>query len=335
MAKSNIELITDRGVMRKTLRSIRPTRIAVAYVGANWKSLLGATNRLREIVLAPIPGTNPTAVAAIARNIGWENVHFLDQLHAKLYLGAGRGMFGSANLSANAFADGTTQLYELMAATTDDLLLAQLCREFEAYVGLAKDAYRDTPAKKARLKALAAAQPDIQAARVKMERRSPAPTMAEYKVGSRAIHLEWFDGAYGKGGDPDDTDWMNLVVGSRKREVRAGNWLLEWRCTPTGRVGKNFSLEWMRIDVVRLDRGEDEDYVDQVAERVCPPAYSVPFRLDARLKKVFREQIMENNDLRPHGEANEIMPTPSRSRVDRFLRQLQERYLGSLPKSAR
>lgn len=326
MAASTIQLIADRGVMRKTLRFIRPTRIAVAYVGADWRDLLGASSRLREIVLAPIPGTNPIAVAAIAKKIGWENVHFLDQLHAKLYLGSNEGMFGSANLSANAFSDGATQLYELMASTSDHSPLADLSREFEAYVGLAKDAYRDTPAKKARLKALATAQPEIQAARAKMDRRPPAPTLADFMVGSRAIHIEWFDGLTGRGGDPDDTDWMNLAIGRRKREVRVGNWLLEWRCTPTGRMGKDFSLDWMRIDAVRPDRGEDDVYVDQVAERVRPQAYAVPFRLDARVKKVFRELIMESDDLRPRGNDNDIVHTPSRARVDCFLRELQERY---------
>lgn len=326
MADSTIQLMTDRGVMRKALRSIRPTRIAAAYVGAEWKKLLGTGIRLREIVLAPVPGTNPAAVAAIARTIGWENVHFLDQLHAKLYLGSDRAMFGSANLSANAFAEGATQLYELMASTSDVHLLRELSDEFEAYVSLAKDAYRDTAAKKARLKALAAAQPSVLAARVKLDHRPPAPSLAEFTVGSRVIHLEWFDGVSQGGGDPDDTDWMNLVIGNRKREVRPGNWLLEWRCTPTGRIGKHFTLDWMRIDVVRLNRGEDDQYLDQVAERVQPPTYSVPFRLDARVRKVFRELIMENDDLRPHGGRGEIVPTPSKSRVDQFLRDLKQLY---------
>lgn len=83
---------------------------------------------------------------------------------------------------------------------------------------------------------------------------------------------------------------MNVVLGSRQREVRAGSWLLEWR-TPTGRISENFKLDWVRIVVVRPKRGEEDNYIDQEAERVSARVRRGLQDRRARVRKVTWREI--------------------------------------------
>ena len=62
-----------------------PTHIAVAYVGRDWDQLIDCS-QLKEIIVSPTLGTNPRAVDELVEKFGWEHVHFLDELHAKIYL---------------------------------------------------------------------------------------------------------------------------------------------------------------------------------------------------------------------------------------------------------
>ena len=71
------------------LREVMPTHVAAAYVGRDWRTYID-TQQLKEIVVSPTLGSNPYAIAEIAKDIGWENVHFLINLHAKIYLGGER-----------------------------------------------------------------------------------------------------------------------------------------------------------------------------------------------------------------------------------------------------
>lgn len=326
MTKPTTRLLADRGQILSELQLIRPKRIAVAYVGAAWSELLGTDRRLEEIVVSPTAGTNPWAVERIAEEVGWENVHFLDTLHAKIYLGSRRAMFGSANLSSNALAAGGTHLYEMVAVTSDSKLRKLLNDEYGRYRSLAIGAYRSIPAKKARIRTLKQVQTELEAARIRLT-PPKAPTLADFEVGSIPVHLEWWQEVSPAGGDVDDTDYINLRIGGRRSEVQVGHWMLEWRCTPTGSVGKRFELDWMRIDAVRYRGAKGEPvFIDQVAERVEPRRHEVPFVLDARVKHLFKTLVMEREDLRPT-RPNDAMPTPSLRTVKAFLTELKARYV--------
>lgn len=321
------ELIADRVERLNRLRQIRPKWIAVAYVGLGWRKLLGDKLRLKEIVLSPTQGTNPVAVEQIAREIGWENVHFLEELHSKLYVGDGRVMFGSANLSDSGFGRGSTELYELVTYSTDAAVVSDAVREFDRYRSLAIDSYRDEKAKKARVKAMKAARPAVEAARVRLERPDP-PALDRFEIGSRRIHLEWYE-AEGKEtdeyeGDVGDRSFMNVAL-ARSGQMRVGDWLLEWPCTDDGRIIKGFKLSWMRIDAVRTGV-HDMEYPDQVAKRTIASSNSQPFQIDAGVTRAFREVIQDWDDLRPKGEEIPLV-SPSLSRVKKFLAQAKDRYI--------
>lgn len=87
------------------IKNIKPRYIAVAYIGKDWRKYIDI-DELQEIIVSPTIGSNPKAIESIIEHIGFENVHFLDRLHAKLYIGNNQYAFGSFNLSASAFEEG-------------------------------------------------------------------------------------------------------------------------------------------------------------------------------------------------------------------------------------
>lgn len=320
------KLITDRSQMLRELQALQPRRIAVAYVGRDWRELLGKDRKLEEVILAPVVGTNPTAVREIARALkSWDRVHFLDQLHAKVYLGNGAALIGSANLSGNALLHGGMQLFEMLVRTTDTNVLELAEREFENYRALAMSAYRSKADKIARIEQLEAEQTRIENTHKRLAGKG-APTLDRYKVGSLPVHLEWWESEHEDGCDPDDTNYINTKIGSLASEFGVGNWVLQWRCDAKGMPTGRRTLEWMRIDAIRLGQASGEDtYTDQLAERVEPPKNTVPFQLDDRVQKAFRE-LMRKSDLRPDGTEDVSYEAIPRAAVDVFLLELQRRY---------
>jgi hypothetical protein len=82
--------------------------IAVAYVGADALSFLPDPSGIVIYCWPQAGGTNPSAIEDLVRS-GAE-VHFVRQLHAKVYWSRTRGaLVGSANLTANALGEGGLQ----------------------------------------------------------------------------------------------------------------------------------------------------------------------------------------------------------------------------------
>ena len=114
-------LITDPEALREALVDIRPRRAAVAYIGAAWRDLLGDASELEELVVSPTAGSNPWALEEICEELDWHNVHFLERLHAKIYIGPGRVIVGSPKLSSNGFDAGVdgSGLFEAVVLSSE------------------------------------------------------------------------------------------------------------------------------------------------------------------------------------------------------------------------
>ena len=115
-----MKFLTKSNEFVEELREISPEKIAVAYIGIDWKEFI-SVDSLKEIIVYPTLGTNPVAIMEIVGKIGWENVHFLDNLHSKIYIGDSSMLAGSANLSRNALAN--TGLYEACVSTNEEKLV--------------------------------------------------------------------------------------------------------------------------------------------------------------------------------------------------------------------
>lgn len=112
------------------LSYVRPTKIAVAYLGRDAHKFVDE-EAIREIVVAPVIGTDPQEVRYLAGKIGWENIHLIERLHSKIYLGTHSAAFGSFNLSHNGLSG---QMNLEAGVVTDDLhLRTELALLFEEY----------------------------------------------------------------------------------------------------------------------------------------------------------------------------------------------------------
>ncbi|CAJ8041604.1 Uncharacterised protein [Burkholderia pseudomallei] len=142
-----MQLIYGREIKR-ALREIQPTSIAVAYVGIDWADYVDVS-ALKEIVLSPTLGSNPFAIAKIASELGWDKVYFLDNLHAKIYLGVTGAAVGSFNLTANGLsAEG---LEEAGYVVRDRMAIEQLRVLLAQYRSQAQAAYPTTALKLERM----------------------------------------------------------------------------------------------------------------------------------------------------------------------------------------
>jgi len=246
------------------IREIRPTHIAVAYLGADWGSLIDA-EFLNEIVVSPTLGTNPHAVEQIVRHLGWENVHFLESLHSKIYIGECAAAVGSFNLSRNGIC--TTGLEETGVYLNERLSIDEAKSEYNRLRSLAISAYPSEDTKKKRLQrlkkehGLALTKGVVQSPRVEN-------SLQRYTVLSdRDFYVCWWqpgDINFDKDSvqrvapeavewnfDTEHVDFTNVLASDCLEE---GDWLLMWRAKVNGLPHKTEQMTWLYVDKV-VERG--------------------------------------------------------------------------------
>jgi len=88
-------------------------RIAVAFIGDGATQLINPNaNDVQIICNLTMGGTNPKEVRKLIKKYGKNNVRQVDNLHAKLYIGAEYAIVGSANMSANGLGTQPNALRE-------------------------------------------------------------------------------------------------------------------------------------------------------------------------------------------------------------------------------
>ena len=73
--------------IQRAIRRCEPSKIAVAYIGTDWNTFVSDVESLGAIIVSPTLGSNPWAITDLAKQIGWDKIFFLDELHAKTYVG--------------------------------------------------------------------------------------------------------------------------------------------------------------------------------------------------------------------------------------------------------
>lgn len=144
-------ILVGNGIQQAISRC-RPTKIAVAYIGADWNTFTPDAHHLEAIIVSPTLGTNPKAVAALANQIGWERIFFLDELHAKMYVGQEFAIIGSANLTSNGLSG--KGLVEVCVEVNNYDSLNRVNEIFTDLIERAQMQYPTSHLKKARLMAL-------------------------------------------------------------------------------------------------------------------------------------------------------------------------------------
>lgn len=334
----SVELLKDAKSIRRALMEVRAKKIAVAYVGEAWKQFLPA-GCLQEIVLSPTFGSNPKAIEALMKELGPKNVHFLDNLHAKFYIGDRQAVVGSNNLSANGFSDNG--LRETAVLLQNENVRTGLLHTFDGYKIAAKAAYPTHAAKLLQLRKLKR-QWDIGCWHGLAGGVGKSPPLSDYHSGLDRIHIAWY-GAENMEFDQKeihaaipassnsslDEFFEDTLAFLEEDDVQVGDWILQWRCKNNGMPVSNGRVDWMQVHYVVPHGFKDErdGYTKLVAEanpdvlrRSAPP-----FRLGKPMEGLIRDLLASQRFPELLSLDDETWRLAPADRVtDRFISRLRE-----------
>lgn len=344
-------LITEPARLRDTLSDVRPTHVAVAYLGYGWDNYLDVS-ALEEIVVSPTLGSFPYALDNLldaAEEYGFA-VHFQPDLHAKLFIGSDACLIGSANLSRNGFSGGLREagvyLPGMESVKQARSVFDQLKNGAVTNRGKQRDMVRNLVAtwQKARRQGLL---PNEDGDR-------PDSTILDWKLGVERVLLAWYDAdvvttslneeqirqAVPEIGSNDPsryfTDFSTLAEND---DVRAGDWLIMWAAKENGLPDQRYNPYWLRVDqVIPNGTGEDEAPYTQLAVTLPNDSESdkpetPPFKLDKltiRLIKTLLSQDDEYSSLRWSEDRDPWYFKDAWEDNQSFLMNLQRDYRGAV-----
>jgi len=260
--------------IKKALHTVQPKRIAVAYIGADWKSFIDP-GALEEIIVSPTAGSSADAIAELVEHLSWSNVHFLDELHAKLYLGKASAAIGSFNLTANGLSGhALTEAGYVVDAPAQLKPLRALYVDFKTR---ANRQYDSQPSKEQQLSRLKAINAKAREIGLGGPASSRVRTLAEYEPLTDAdfycafytsVGLDYNVQALRKQNPsrfrlhdtaPDDVIKTNLPF-LPKDKVIGGHWLLMWRAWTDDSIPARLEADWMYINEVVPNGVVDPEY---------------------------------------------------------------------------
>ena len=341
-----MEICSNAEQLRNALNEIKPTKIAVAYVGAGWEESI-SLKHLKEIIVSPTLGSNPFAIEEIMRTKGAENVHFLDNLHSKLYLGKQSALLGSPNLSDNGFAN--LDRFEIGVVLNEPSILQQLDDIFEHYKNLAKNLYTTTESKQEKLKLLTMQWRTANWNNVNTACNEKTPSIGDYRPSQLdRIHIVWYipsDLDFNReaiaavvpaiefksnGNDPKAyfSDWCTFLD---EDSVNEGDWILCWRSTNYGLPDGRANLHWMQIHYVIPNGVNNTPWTKLACQSRILKNDLEPFFLDSQTTNLIREALtldrFHNLRWSSDDEYNNWRLAPADKVVPKFLSYIQEQYL--------
>lgn len=279
---------------------VRPTHIAVAYIGADWEEYLGEF-RPEEIILSPTLGSNPFAIESIVEDLGWERVHLLTSLHAKVYLGAAHAVVGSCNLTKNALSGEL--LAEVAVQVQDKNSLSDLRTEFAS---LKRRAQQEFPTEASKRDAVRRLRRNWERAVVEgfvRPTNQNTPSILEYSSRNGGpFHVVWYrpdavvelDSDVIQSSAPDLTD---SVIGLKMTflesdPIEEHQWLLCWAARQDGLPDLRVKPWWLFVHNV-IPHGEKEDapYTKLAVQRTDKKVPSFPFEIDDDVARALQDVL--------------------------------------------
>lgn len=290
-------MILTNANIEAELHKLSPSKIVVAYLGRDWKKYIPFPEKIELIIVSPTAGTNKYAVFSLAENIGWEKILLLEKLHAKVYLGDGEAIVGSANLSKNGIDEqGLVELCKKISLEEDMNTVAQFIENTEASA-------REKPYnldEKSKIKKLNSY--DGEPNRLYPD-ESEECTLAEFRYYSDAqFYVSWWDG---QGRDFNDKslgevrggivdNWLEVVKEDNMMKFQ-DSWVLIWKITEKNLPSQRDNLEWLYVhniyDTFELESRFPKILVQWQGATVPKP----PFKLDSAAQKALRFALLQEN----------------------------------------
>lgn len=286
--------------IQKAIKRCKPSNIAVAYIGADWNTFIPDADRLDAIIVSPTFGSNPRAITGLAKQIGWEKIHFLDELHAKTYVGADSAVIGSANLTCNGLSG--EGLIELCVEVNGKETLSKLDTAFKAMKERSLRQYPTTELKKARLKELEKTWGAAIANRIVKNKNNNAPAFSDFELlGEDHFYVLWYQ-------QPIECEYSTDVQAieslidddihfSSADKVEKYKWALTWQITNTNKPHATVKPSWLYIHDI-FENGvidEDYEYPKCAIQRNDLEVPSPPFELTLDIRFAFKLAIQEKD----------------------------------------
>lgn len=295
--------------IKKVLNTVRPKIIAVAYVGADWASFIDKA-ALEEIIVSPTAGSSADAIGELVLQLGWDKVHFLDELHAKLYIGKASAAVGSFNLTSNGLSGhALTEAGYLVDGPVHLKPLRALYAHFKKRAIVQYDSQEKKERQLSRLKATNA---NSNAIGLGPSRSARVRTLAEYEPLTKTDFycayytdegLEWNitalrehnpDKFVSPDADPELLIKANLPFLPRDK-VLSGHWMLMWKAWSAGNTPAKLEAEWLYINDVIPNGAVDpaSGYTKLAIQwKGARGIGAPPFTLGATEKKALRSLLL-------------------------------------------
>lgn len=289
-------LIEDE--IRRAVVDCKPSRIAVAYIGVDWQTYIPDVSRLESIIVSPTIGSNPWAITELVRQVGWEKVDFLDELHAKTYVGKSSAVIGSANLTRNGL--GSEGLIELCVEINGEESLKKVNNTFNALKRRAQEQYPTIASKKSRLKELEQKWGAAIANRIFRNENNNTSSFIDFEpLGEDHFYVLWYqptDCEYSEDVKAIQSLMTDDIHFAANDKPEKNKWVFAWRVTDSSKPHKSAKPHWMYIHEVFDDGVIDEgyEYPKCAIQRKDLEVPHPPFELTDDVVECFKKVVQEN-----------------------------------------
>jgi hypothetical protein len=253
-------LVNDE--IQRAVVGCKPSKIAVAYIGADWKTFISDAAQLEAIIVSPTLGSNPRAITDLVKRIGWDKVFFLDELHAKAYVGKESAVIGSANLTRNGL--GAEGLVELCVEVNAEGSLNKVNATFDDLKERALAQYPTTVSKKSRLKDLERSWGAAIANRIIRDDTKNKSSFVDFEpLGEDHFYVLWYqpvDCEYSADVKAIQSFMADDIHFAINDEPEKNKWALVWRMTDSSKPHGTVKPHWFYIHEVFEDGVTDEGY---------------------------------------------------------------------------
>lgn len=274
--------------------------VPICFSLADWQTFITDASSLESIVVSPTIGSNPWAIADLVKQIGWEKVAFLDELHAKTYIGESSAVIGSANLTRNGL--GAEGLVELCVEINTAESLKKINKAFEDLKKRAQDQYPTTVSKKSRLKEL---EQDWGAAisnRIfRNNKKQNIPSFADFELlGEDHFYVLWyqpFNCEYSDDVKAIESFMVDDIHFSSTDKVEKNKWALVWRITDSNKPHKSAKPHWLYIHEIVENGVIDEgyEYPKCAIQRKDLDIPAPPFEITDEVLGAFKKAVQEKD----------------------------------------
>ena len=276
-----------------------PLKIAVAYIGADWKTYIPNSSCLEAIIVSPTVGSNPRAIADLVKQVGWDKVFFLLELHAKTYIGKSVAIIGSANLTNNGLSG--EGLVELCVEVNAEESLKKLNGVFDCLMERAKDQYPTMQSKKTRLEELEKSWGSAISGGIIRGKKSNDQSFENFELlGNSHFYIRCYQP--GNFEYADDVKAIQDLMKEdahfdRNDKVEKNKWVLLWQMTNSSKPDGRVKPRWLYIHEVFENGIIDEgyEYPKCAMQRNDMETPDPPFEITGDIISAFKKVVQEES----------------------------------------